>query len=326
MQEKDFPCPCTSGKFYSQCCQRFHDGKIPKTAALLVRSRFSAYALAKSDYIMQTTHPASPQFESNREKWAQNILAFSQHTQFKSLEVLGTQENDFFATVTFVAHLVQQNKDISFTEKSYFEKKQGKWLYRSGLLVEGRAPNLLTTHPLRLLPLAYYGDPILRKIGAPVTEITNDLKTLVKEMVETMDACDGVGLAAPQVHHSIQLFVIRKPIETLRKVEHGEVKVFINPKLSSPSEDTWKAPEGCLSIPTIHGEVVRPKEITVEYINLEGKQLTERVSGWQARVIMHENDHLQGILFIDHLDPTEKKELEPFLTHLQNRIHDGTEL
>jgi len=326
MQKKDYPCHCTSGKLYSQCCKKFHDGSIPESATLLMRSRYAAYALGKADYIIQTTHPGSPQFESDQKKWAESILAFSQHTQFKQLEVLGSQENGSFASVTFVAHLVQQKKDVSFTEKSYFEKRQGKWFYRSGHLVEGRAPHLLTIHPPRLLPLAYYGDPILRKMGARVDEITDDLKTLVQEMIETMDACDGMGLAAPQVYHSIQLFVIRRPIENQGKVELGEIKVFINPKLSSPSETTWKAPEGCLSIPTIHAEVVRPQEITIEYTNLEGKRLTERASGWHARVIMHENDHLQGALFIDHLDPNEKKRLEPFLSHLQNRIHDGTEL
>jgi peptide deformylase len=167
----------------------------------------------------------------------------------------------------------------------------------------------------------------LQKVADPVGEITEDLRALVEEMIETMDACNGIGLAAPQVHYSIQLFLIRRPIENRKgKVEMGEVKVFINPKLSSPSKETWTESEACISIPTIHGHVKRPKQITIEYTNLQGERIKERVNGWEARVIMHENDHIQGILFIDHLDAEEKKQLEPFLTHLKNRIHDGTEL
>ena len=146
-------------------------------------------------------------------------------------------------------------------------------------------------------------------------------------MIETMDACDGIGLAAPQIHHSVKLFVIRRPCEIDGgKIELKEVKVFINPKLSEPSTATWKISEGCLSIPSIHAEVERPKEVTVEYSNLEGKRIIERVFGWEARVIMHENDHINGILFIDHLNEAQRKSLEPFLVSLHNRIHNGTEL
>lgn len=146
-------------------------------------------------------------------------------------------------------------------------------------------------------------------------------------MIETMDACDGIGLAAPQIHHSVKIFVIRRPFEIEGgKIELKEVKVFINPELSASSTETWKTSEGCLSIPSIHAEVERPREVTVEYSNLEGNRIIERVFGWEARVIMHENDHINGILFIDHLDETERKNLEPFLISLHNRIHDGTEL
>ena len=319
-------CPCGSEKQYSNCCRRFHYGELPAHALELMRSRYSAYALGLTDYIIQTTHPGSPQFSHDLGLWSQEISEFCLHTQFKKLEILETQENSPFATVTFTAHLMQNQKDVSFSEKSYFEKIRGKWLYRSGKLSAGRTPNLITTDQLRLLPLAYYGDPILRKVADPIVEITQDIRKLVEEMVETMDACDGIGLAAPQVHHSIQLFIIRKPIEKEnKKVEFGEVKVFINPKVSSPGEDTWKISEGCLSIPTIHGDVERPKEISVEYSDLEGRQHKERVSGWEARVIMHENDHINGILFIDHLDQETREKFEPFLQSLHNRIHNGKE-
>jgi peptide deformylase len=325
--DETMSCPCQSGEQYKKCCQPFHLGKKPDTALQLMRSRFSAYALCMPDYIIHTTHPASPQFCHDTKEWVRKISEFSTHTEFKGLEVLSSQESGSFATVTFIAHLVQDGKDVSFTEKSYFEKVKDQWLYRSGQLSQGKAPNLMAAGQLRLLPLAYYGHPILRKKADPVLKITDDVRKLVEEMIETMDACDGIGLAAPQVHHSIKLFIIRKPIETGDgRVEFGEVKVFINPKVSMPSSETWIESEGCLSIPTIHGDVERPKEITIEYSDLDGNLIKERVSGWQARVIMHENDHINGVLFIDHLSEEEKKNIEPLLQNLRNRIHDGTEL
>lgn len=320
-------CPCQSGKEYQECCQPFHMGKIPDTALELMRSRFTAYTLSIPEYIIRTTHPGSPQFFHNVQEWAQKIAHFCSHTQFKGLEILGVQEGARFSTVTFVVHMLQEGKDVSFTEKSYFEKVKGKWLYRSGQLLQGRAPHLMTRGQLRLLPLAYYGDPILRKKADPIVHITDDIRRLVEEMIETMDACDGIGLAAPQIHHSIQLFIIRKPTEGKDgSVEFGEVKVFINPKISAPSAEKWTESEGCLSIPTIHGDVERPNEITIEYLDLSGDLIRERVSGWQARIIMHENDHIHGVLFIDHLDPKTKEKLKPFLENLHHRIHDGTEL
>lgn len=319
-------CPCQSKKTYASCCKPFHEGSLPATALELMRSRYAAYALGLADYIIETTHPGSPQFQHDQVLWKKGISEFSSHTQFRDLEILHFVESSPFATVTFVAHLTQNKKDVSFTEKSYFEKVRGRWFYRSGQLAEGRAPNLVTTRQLRLLPLAYYGNPILRKEADPILEINDDVRRLVEEMIETMDACDGIGLAAPQVHHSIQLFIIRKPIEAEGKVEFGEVKVFINPEISMPSQETWKVSEGCLSIPSIHAEVERPKEITIEYTDLQGKRVKERVSGWQARVILHENDHIHGVLFIDRLEKEEREPLETFLKALQNRIHDGTEL
>ena len=102
--------------------------------------------------------------------------------------------------------------------------------------------------------------------------------------------------------------------------------MFINPHLSLPSEESWKAAEGCLSIPMIRSIVERPKEITVEYTTIEGKKIKERVSGWTARVIMHENDHLNGILFIDRLEKEEQLKLVPILENLERRMIDGRAL
>ncbi len=315
-------CPCFSGKKYEECCRPFHQGVFPQNALLLMRSRFSAYVLNLADYIIETTHPASPQYSENKFLWKRSISQFSQKCFFSNLKVLDFKEHSIIATVTFTAHISQEGQDATFTERSTFEKKNDQWLYRGGLIAQGQAPNLVTTAPLRLLPLAYYGDPVLRRKGDSILEITDDIKKLIEEMIETMDDSDGIGLAAPQVHHSLRLFVIHTPIQKEEnKLEKGSVKVFINPILSLPSSETWQAPEGCLSIPTLRGVVERPKEVTVEYTTLEGKRIQEHVSGWEARVIMHEYDHIEGILYIDRLPEEEQAKLKPFLDNIEKRIH-----
>ncbi|PWU16269.1 MAG: peptide deformylase [Chlamydiae bacterium] len=187
----------------------------------------------------------------------------------------------------------------------------------------------MTTEQLKILPLAYYDDPILRKKAEPITAITEDVKKLIEEMKETMDACNGIGLAAPQVHHSIRLFIIREPTNKeldKSKVKWGEIKVFINPEISFPSEKTWTESEGCLSIPNIYADVERAQEITVKYTNIKGKIIKQRISAWEARVVLHENDHIDGILFIDRLSQQEAEKLTPFLENLKKRIHNSSML
>ncbi|OGN65407.1 MAG: peptide deformylase [Chlamydiae bacterium RIFCSPHIGHO2_12_FULL_49_9] len=173
-----------------------------------------------------------------------------------------------------------------------------------------------------MLPLAYYGDAVLKKKGEPVLKITEEIRKLADEMIDTMDACDGVGLAAPQVHHSVRMFVIRTLSNTEENSEMGEAKVLINPKIRQIGSETWEAEEGCLSIPGFRSIVKRAKEIEVEYTNLDGKVIKERASGWLARVILHENDHIDGVLFIDRLNLEEQKKLTPDLEKLKRRIHD----
>lgn len=316
-------CPCCSLQEYEVCCKPLHEGKIAENALQLMRSRYSAYVINLPDYIVATTHPANPQYSDNKFSWKRSISRFSKDSSFQKLEILDFKEKESLATVVFTAYLLQDGQDATYTEKSYFEKIRGRWLYRGGQLESGHIPTLVTTKELRLLPLAYYGDPVLRRKADVIDHVTDDIKKLVEEMIETMDASDGVGLAAPQVHHSIRLFVIRTPIETGEdNFDLGEVKVFINPKLSLPSKETWKAGEGCLSIPGIRMDVERPKEITVEYTTLDGKLLKHRFSGWEARVIMHENDHINGVFFVDRLSSKERSELAPFLQGLEKRMHD----
>ena len=315
------PCPCCSGHLYAQCCKSLHDGSLPKDALQLMRSRYSAYVLNLPDYIVATTHPASPQYSENKFSWKRSISQFSKTSSFQKLEILNFKESGTLATVTFIAHLSQDGSDASFTEHSYFEKIKDKWFYRIGRLVQGHAPNLVTVGQLRMLPLAYYGDPILRQKASTIDTITEEIKKLVEEMIETMDACDGIGLAAPQIHHAIRLFIIRVPDQRAsNELALGKIKVLINPKISLPSEETWKADEGCLSIPTIHASVERPKAITVEYTDMEGNPMKERVFGWEARVILHENDHIDGILFVDRLDEQLRLNLKKDLQNLEKRL------
>jgi len=125
-------CPCGTGKSYIECCKPFHEGRLPDTALLLMRSRYSAYALSLPVYIMETTHPKNAQFSEDQDSWAQDIEEFCLHTKFHKLEILDAEDGKPFATVTFTAHLSQNKQDASFTERSAFEKVDGKWLYLSG--------------------------------------------------------------------------------------------------------------------------------------------------------------------------------------------------
>ncbi|MFY7842834.1 MAG: YchJ family protein [Rhabdochlamydiaceae bacterium] len=133
-QNKQCPCPCQSKKMYEFCCQSFHEGKKADTALTLMRSRFSAYALCLPDYIILTTHPNNLEFDKNIKEWTKKISYFSLNTLFRGLKILEVKTNERFATVLFFAHLMQGEKDISFTEKSYFEKIDGRWLYIRGEL------------------------------------------------------------------------------------------------------------------------------------------------------------------------------------------------
>jgi len=126
-------CPCGSTKKYKKCCKPFHDGQIPKSAQELMKSRFSAYALSKAEYIMETTHPLNPDYtEENRQSWKKDIMNFCDYTEFINLEVYETQEGDDESFVTFKAILTQDNLDASFSEKSRFLKQDGRWFYIDG--------------------------------------------------------------------------------------------------------------------------------------------------------------------------------------------------
>jgi SEC-C motif domain protein len=125
-------CPCDTKSLYHKCCGRYHDGANPLTALDLMRSRYSAYALGKADYIMDTTHPEHPQYQDDRDSWKSDIERFSRETRFLFLKILEFIDGDATAYVSFTANLQQNNENATFTEKSTFAKENGKWLYKAG--------------------------------------------------------------------------------------------------------------------------------------------------------------------------------------------------
>ena len=171
-----------------------------------------------------------------------------------------------------------------------------------------------------MLSLCYYGNDYLRKKTREIRVFDADLKVLISQMEEAMVEHKGVGLAAPQVGHLLRLFIVRESVvDEKGELQFGDIKAIINPKLIDPSKDTEVDNEGCLSIPGVYGDVRRPIAITVAYQDPEGNCLQERFEGFNARVIMHENDHLNGVLFIDRLEAVEKKALEDKLRLLKKR-------
>lgn len=146
---------------------------------------------------------------------------------------------------------------------------------------------------MSVLPIEKGADnPILRRKGAKVQEVTKALKKLIKDMHATVKAEDGAGLAAPQVGQSLQL--------CLALVE-GKMTVFLNPEIVWKSEETETQEEGCLSLPGLTVNVARPESITVKYLNEKGLPEERKLSGFSARTVQHEMDHLKGVLLVDYL-------------------------
>ncbi len=168
-----------------------------------------------------------------------------------------------------------------------------------------------------ILPIVAYGDPILKKVAQDIKKGHAGLKTLIADMHETMYNAKGVGLAAPQIGHSIRLFVVdaspfaddedeemdKKEIAFLKTFK----KVFINAHITEEWGEEWKFNEGCLSIPKIREDILRLPEIEIEYLDEEFKKHTETFTGMAARIIQHEFDHIEGKLFTDLISPLRKR-------------------
>ncbi len=172
-----------------------------------------------------------------------------------------------------------------------------------------------------ILDIVLFGDPILRKKCRPIEEITEEIKQLALHMIETIDKKNGIGLAAPQVGHDIRMFVLRKYIDRPDgSWGVSEPRVYINPVLHSPSDKLWTFSEKCLSLPGISGvPVARPYGISIEATDLFGKKFVEEEEGHNARVLMHENDHLNGVLHIDRTDEKSKHKIEGELAVLKKK-------
>lgn len=173
------------------------------------------------------------------------------------------------------------------------------------------------------LKLTYYGNPILRRKCDAVQKITKEIKELALAMIEKMKVANGIGLAAPQVNHPLRLFVTCVPIQQDDESwEPGTPRIFINPRIVSTSDEIISQSEGCLSIPDVYGEVERPFEVTVEATDLEGNTFCETFSDLEARCILHENDHINGKLFVDRMDKRDRKKLDPLLREVKKKYHD----
>ncbi|MGI8598649.1 MAG: peptide deformylase [Chitinophagaceae bacterium] len=172
-----------------------------------------------------------------------------------------------------------------------------------------------------ILPIVAYGSPVLRKVAKDIDKEYPGLEKLIEDMWETMYASNGVGLAAPQVNRDIRLFVMDSEqiftnMDEKEKEEEnypdapGIKQVFINAHIVEEHGDDWKYNEGCLSIPKVREDISRAEEVTIRFLDENFQEHEKTFSGISARIILHEYDHIDGKLFIDHLSPLKRKLLK----------------
>ncbi|MFP4490683.1 MAG: peptide deformylase [Spirochaetaceae bacterium] len=152
-----------------------------------------------------------------------------------------------------------------------------------------------------MLQIYTIGEDVLRKSCSPVEEVNEDIIDLAHTMLEKMYTDDGLGLAAPQVGVEKRIFVCH--------VQNDQARIFINPQLIGTSQEQSSYEEGCLSIPGVYADVTRPSSISVQALNERGRPFNLEAHGMLARVILHEMDHLKGVLFIDHLEEKRREKL-----------------
>jgi len=182
-----------------------------------------------------------------------------------------------------------------------------------------------------VLPIIAYGDPVLKKKAQDITPDYPDLDKVLQNMFDTMHNAKGVGLAAPQVGLSIRLFIVDaspyaedQEDEKEQKKLNDFKKIFINPVILDENGQPWKFNEGCLSIPGIREDVERKPTIRIKYVDENFKAHDEKYDGVRARIIQHEYDHIEGILFIDKINPLRKRLLKRKLTDLTKGFVDVT--
>ncbi len=173
---------------------------------------------------------------------------------------------------------------------------------------------------MSLLPITLYGDKILRKKTNKVNEVDNQTIELIRDMFATMRNANGIGLAANQVGVDKQIFVV--DISKIEGFEDTKPMAIINPKIESRSEKKNTMEEGCLSIPDLRFDIDRPEEIIIIFQDTDLKEHKVKASDVLARVMQHEFDHLQGILFLDYLTEDQKKQIKKDLENIQKRKID----
>jgi peptide deformylase len=187
-----------------------------------------------------------------------------------------------------------------------------------------RLQYIILNTTIMILPIIGYGDPVLRKVGDSLSQEHPNLKEMIANMYDTMYNACGVGLAAPQVGLSFRLFVIdTTPFsedEDLEDSEQQELKgfkrTFINAKILKEEGEEWVFNEGCLSIPDVREDVIRNERITIEYCEEDFVVKTEVFDGLIARVIQHEYDHIEGILFTDKISSLKKRLIQKKLKNI----------
>ncbi len=172
------------------------------------------------------------------------------------------------------------------------------------------------TETEQTLSIIVHPHPTLRRKSKPILRVDDQLRDYIAQMLKLMYQSKGVGLAANQVNLPLQLFVINPA----GKPDEGEEMVFINPVISRP-KGSEKAEEGCLSLPGVYGEVVRASEIDVEAFTHLGQRVKLRASGYLARIIQHEYDHLQGIMFFDRMSEEKQAEISDEILEFEDDYH-----
>jgi len=173
------------------------------------------------------------------------------------------------------------------------------------------------------LPIVLYGHPVLRKKAKEIQGFDEAMRKLIADMKETLLDKKGLGLAAPQINRSVQLFLTNVPA-TEEEFEQriGHLRVFINPKILSHSEEEWLYDEGCLSVPKLYLPIPRPVTIVVRAQDETGKEFEETLTGWPARVFCHENDHLNGVLHIDRASRSDRQKIALQLKRMEKEFKD----
>ncbi len=150
---------------------------------------------------------------------------------------------------------------------------------------------------MAIRPILTVPDPILKLVSKPVDAVTDETRKLMDDMLETMYAAPGIGLAAVQIGEPVRVIVM----DLAREDEPKAPRYFVNPEILESNDELQAYEEGCLSVPDYYDEVERPKRVKLRYLNYQGEQIEEWAEGMYAVCIQHEMDHLQGTLFIDHL-------------------------